>query len=242
MDLFCTIETFFVPQSDSIAHFMFQGSHTSQEGLKQVCVECLLFKDTEPNSIPYRTHSACAKSHILSYWARDSKNLGFQVASPRARWHAGALACALFRGPVPRTSPLTSELPCVQGNTPAGAMPGGKGPGLQKRSKSAANRASSSGETFKAAAMRTAQVAEASDQQASSATGSGTQGDARGRTGGTAARGAGGKRTRSSSEELSSDGSQAEGTDVESAGNDGAGARGQQVRVRGGVMAGQRTQ
>ena len=36
MDLFCTIETFFVPQSDSIAHFMFQGSHTSQEGLKQV--------------------------------------------------------------------------------------------------------------------------------------------------------------------------------------------------------------
>ena len=36
MDLFCTIETFFVPQSDSIPHFMFQGSHTSQEGLKQV--------------------------------------------------------------------------------------------------------------------------------------------------------------------------------------------------------------
>ena len=36
MELFCTIETFFVPQSDSIPHFMFQGSHTSQEGLKQV--------------------------------------------------------------------------------------------------------------------------------------------------------------------------------------------------------------
>ena len=35
-ELFCTIETFFVPQSDSIPHFMFQGSHTSQEGLKQV--------------------------------------------------------------------------------------------------------------------------------------------------------------------------------------------------------------
>ena len=49
MELFCTIETFFVPQSDSIAHFMFQGSHTCQEGLKQV--------------------------RILSYWARDSKDL-----------------------------------------------------------------------------------------------------------------------------------------------------------------------
>ena len=133
-----------------------------------------------------------------------------EVAAPRARWHAGALACALSRGPVPRTSPLTSELPCVQGNTQAGPMPGGKGPGLHKRQKApAANRASSSGETFKAAAMRTAQVAEASDQQASSATGSGTQGDARGRTGGTTARGTAGKRTRSSrspSEEGLSDG------------------------------------
>jgi hypothetical protein len=116
-----------------------------------------------------------------------------------------------------------------------------KGPGLPKRKPSAA-KASSSGGTFKAAALRAAKVAVAADKQASRTTGSGTQGDARGRTGGTAARGAGGKRTRSSSEELSSDGSQAEGTDVESAGNDGAGARGQQVRVRGGVMAGQRTQ
>ena len=26
-----------------------------------VCFECLLFKVTEPNSIPYRTHPACAK-------------------------------------------------------------------------------------------------------------------------------------------------------------------------------------
>ena len=54
MELFCTIETFFVPQSDSIPHFMFQGSHMSQEGLKQV-------------------------SHplIFEYWARDS-DLGFR--------------------------------------------------------------------------------------------------------------------------------------------------------------------
>ena len=53
-ELFCTIETFFVPQSDSIPHFMFQGSHMSQEGLKQV-------------------------SHplIFEYWARDS-DLGFR--------------------------------------------------------------------------------------------------------------------------------------------------------------------
>ena len=27
----------------------------------RVCFECLLFKVTEPNSIPYRTHPACAK-------------------------------------------------------------------------------------------------------------------------------------------------------------------------------------
>ena len=144
-------------------------------------------------------------------------------------------ACALSRGP-------------VQGNTQAGPMPGSKGPGLPKRKPSAA-KASSSGGTFKASALRAAKVAEAADKQASRTTGSGTQGDARGRTGGTAARGAGGKRTRSSSEEQSSDGSQAEGTDVphdeaheEAAGNDGAGARGEEVRVRGGVMAGQRTQ
>jgi hypothetical protein len=30
-------------------------------GKSHVCFECLLFKVTEPNSIPYRTHSACAK-------------------------------------------------------------------------------------------------------------------------------------------------------------------------------------
>ena len=54
MEVFRTIETFFVPQSDSIPHFMFQGSHMSQEGLKQV-------------------------SHplIFEYWARDS-DLGFR--------------------------------------------------------------------------------------------------------------------------------------------------------------------
>ena len=31
-----------------------------------MCFECLLFKVTEPNSIPYRTHPACAKSHELT--------------------------------------------------------------------------------------------------------------------------------------------------------------------------------
>jgi len=164
-----------------------------------------------------------------------------EVAAPRARWHAGALACALSRGPVPRTSPLTSELPCVQGNTQAGPMPGGKGPGLHKRQKApAANRASSSGGMFKASAMRAAQVSEAAPKQARRTTGSGTQGDARGRTGGTAARGTGGKRTRSPSEEQLSDASQAEGT--QAAGDDGAGARGEEVRVRGVVRAHTHTQ
>jgi hypothetical protein len=129
--------------------------------------------------------------------------------------------CALSRGPVQRTSPvasgrlhrtspLTSELPRVQGNTQAGPMPGPKGPGLQKRKPSAA-KASSSGGMFKAAALRAAKVGVAADKQASSTTGSATPGDARGRTGGKAANGAGQKRTRSSSEELSSDGSQAVG-------------------------------
>ena len=88
--------------------------------------------------------------------------------------------------------------------------------------------------------MRAAQVSEAAPKQARRTTGSGTQGDARGRTGGTAARGTVGKRTRSPSEERPSDGSEAEGT--EAAGNDGAGARGEEVRVRVGVMAGQHTQ
>jgi len=36
MELFCTIETFFVPQSDSIAHFMFQGSFFIPAGTKKV--------------------------------------------------------------------------------------------------------------------------------------------------------------------------------------------------------------
>ena len=183
MELFCTIETFFVPQSDSIAHFMFQGSHTCQEGLKQV--------------------------RILSYWARDSKDLclrsqrrgpaGMRVPSRAPCLAAPCRACALSRGP-------------VQGNTQAGPMPGAKGPGLHKRQKApAANRASSSGGMFKAAALRAAKVGVAADKQASSTTGSATPGDARGRTGGKAANCAGQKRTRSSSEELSSDGSQAVG-------------------------------
>ena len=114
-----------------------------------------------------------------------------------------------------------------------------KGPGLPKRKPSAA-KASSSGGTFKAAALRAAKVAVAADKQASRTTGSGTQGDARGRTGGTAARGAGGKRTRSPSEEQLSDASQAEGT--QAAGDDGAGARGEEVRVRGVVRAHTHTQ
>ena len=36
VELFCTIETFFVPKSDSIAHFMFQGSFFIPAGTKKV--------------------------------------------------------------------------------------------------------------------------------------------------------------------------------------------------------------
>ena len=85
MDLFCTIETFFVPETDSIPHFMFLGSHTSQEGLIHVSHPLILGEGFERSGLQVAAPRGC--------WAADK-----QVALSRGLAHrTGLLACGCSR-------------------------------------------------------------------------------------------------------------------------------------------------
>ena len=182
MELFCTIETFFVPQSDSIPHFMFQGSHMSQEGLKQV-------------------------SHplIFEYWARDS-DLGFRSQRLRgrviSRRATAPLACGCPRvRPVSR--PRAARAPCLAAPCRAThklvQCQGRRDPGCRSGSRLLRRPVPAGGRSR----QQLCALPKSPWQQTSV---------------------------------------QHDEAHEEAAGNDGACAQGEEVRVRGGVMAGQRTQ
>ena len=202
MDLFCTIETFFVPQSDSIPHFMFQGSHTSQEGLKQVSTPLILGTGFERSGLQV----AAPRGRVISCRATAPLACGCPRVRPVSQPRASLAPCL--------TAPCraTHKLVQCQGRRDPGCRSGSR---LLRRPVPAGGR--SRQQLLRAGGRSRQQLLHAGDVQGSSCC----------------------ALPKSPWQQTSVQHDEAH---EEAAGNDGAGARGVQVRVRGGVMAGKRTQ